>query len=343
MTAMQRAPKPKADTKNTPVVPPMYRPRPAPTTLAMRQGKSRAEGVPRSQAPAATKLPPSITTQITTGKPQQQNQIAPTMALQTSIGERLSKRVAALGNCSRTEAEQYIEGGLVKVDGIRIETIGHRVEAHQNIEIHPKASRDYIATVLAEVTLLLHKPVGFDCGEGTNPALYLLTKNTQAKGTSLGYAQSQIQFIERHFANLRPTTPLPKEASGLIVFTQDFRIARKLNDDADRVEQECLVHVQLRRGKGIADLHVAVERLCHGLTFNGVPLPPMRVSVSQHTEQGAIALRFAFKGARPGQIPEMCERVGLQLMAIQRIRIGRIPLGDLPLGQWQYLPAFKTF
>jgi 23S rRNA pseudouridine2604 synthase len=152
--------------------------------------------------------------------------------------------------------------------------------------------------------------------------------------------------LQRHFSNLTPTTPLPFEASGLIVFTQDFRIARKLNDDADRVEQECMVQVDAKRAlQGALNedvLYQALDRLCHGLSFNGIPLPPIKVSIAQQTDK-ELWLRFAFKGIRPGQIPQMVERVGLRLMAIKRIRIGRIPMGDLAVGEWRYLPTYKRF
>lgn len=259
------------------------------------------------------------------------------------VGERLAKRLAAHANCSRTEAEQYIEGGWVQVDGQVIEQVGARVLAHQKIELDAKATLE----ALEEVTLLMHKPIGFESGEGRNPALLLLDPSKQSLDPhQAGGAAAATRFLQRHFSNLTPTIPLPVEASGLIVFTQDFRIARKLNDDADRVEQECMVQVDSKRalqGPITEDvLQNAMHRLCHGLSFNGIPLPPIKVSVAQKTPS-ELWLRFAFKGIRPGQIPQMVERVGLRLLAIKRIRIGRIPMGDIPVGHWRYLPSYKKF
>ncbi len=259
------------------------------------------------------------------------------------VGERLAKRLAKQANCSRSEAEQYIEGGWVKVDGKVVEQAGARVLATQKVELDAHAN---LAT-LEEVTLLMHKPVGYESGEGRNPALLLLDPAKQFVDPNLaGGAAAATRFLQRHFSNLTPTTPLPLEASGLIVFTQDFRIARKLNDDADRVEQECMVQVDSKRAlQGpITDevLQTAIRRLCHGLSFNGIELPPIKVSIAQQTPT-ELWLRFAFKGIRPGQIPQMIERVGLRLLAIKRIRIGRIPMGDLPVGHWRYLPSYKKF
>ena len=322
---MQRAPKP--DPKSVEDKP---RVRPPRTTLADRQGLPRGSvRVPFSQAKTVAENRPDRAKQANLAE--------------QKVGDRLAKRLAAQANCSRSQAEQYIEGGWVRVDGHVIESVGARVLAHQKIELDANASLE----ALEEVTILMHKPVGFDSGEGGNPALLLLDPAKQSIDPNLaGGASASTRFLQRHFSNLTPTTPLPNEASGLIVFTQDFRIARKLNDDADRVEQECLVQIDANRAlqSPLTEdvLYQAIDRLCHGLSFNGIPLPPIKVSIAQQTDK-ELWLRFAFKGIRPGQIPQMVERVGLRLLAIKRIRIGRIPMGDLAVGEWRYLPTYKRF
>ena len=317
---MQRAPKP----ENVPAkAEPQARVRPPRTTVADRQGQPRGS----VRAPALGVTTPNARPEHSRDSRDERRPEAP------KVGERLAKRVAEQAQCSRSQAEQYIEGGWVRVDGQLVESVGARVLPHQNIELDKDAS----LLALESVTLLMHKPVGYDSGEGPHPALLLLDPAKQSIDPNLaGGAGSATRFLQRHFANLTPTTPLPVEASGLIVFTQDFRIARKLNDDADRVEQECLVQV----AGELTDQ--AIDRLCHGLSFNGIPLPPIKVSLAQQTESETW-LRFAFKGIRPGQIPQMIERVGLRLLALKRIRIGRIPMGDLAVGEWRYLPTYKRF
>ena len=322
---MQRAPKP--DPKSLEDKP---RVRPPRTTLADRQGLPRGSvRAPVSQAKTVAENRPDRAKQANIAE--------------QKVGDRLAKRLAAQANCSRSQAEQYIEGGWVRVDGQVIESVGARVLAHQTIELDKNASLE----ALEEITILMHKPVGFDSGEGGNPALLLLDPAKQSIDPNLaGGASASTRFLQRHFTNLTPTTPLPNEASGLIVFTQDFRIARKLNDDADRVEQECLVQIDAKKALQAPltedALYQAIDRLCHGLSFNGIPLPPIKVSIAQQTDK-ELWLRFAFKGIRPGQIPQMVERVGLRLLAIKRIRIGRIPMGDLAVGEWRYLPVYKRF
>ena len=251
---------------------------------------------------------------------------------------RLAKRVAEQLNCSRSTAEQFVEGGFVSVDGQVVEAPGARVRPDQNVTV----AKDASLLELTPVTLLLHKPAGFEAGlgqpaaggtahasrsQGATPATSLL-----AVAYHLAEDASGIRVLQRHFKQLECLTPLPTEASGLVVYTQDKRIARKLAEDIESLEQECIVEV-----KGDIANH-GLQRLCHGLTFNGRPLPPIKVSWQSETK-----LRFALKGIRPGQIPAMCDAVGLSVVAIKRIRIGRVPLAKVPEGQWRYLQPWERF
>lgn len=231
---------------------------------------------------------------------------------------RLAKRLAALLGCSRREAEQYIEGGWVRVDGTVVEAPQFRV-LDQKIELDPQAS---LAPV-EPISILLHKPAGQDVAtalQGIGPA-------TQAADDVSG-----IRILERHFAKLTPTAPLDTNASGLLVFTQDWRIARKLLDDAAKVEHEYVVEVS---GELAPD---GLKLLNHGLRLNGQTLAPAKVSWQNETR-----LRFALKDVRPNQIVQMCERVGLSVIAMKRIRIGRVPMARLQPGQWRYLMAHERF
>ncbi len=250
---------------------------------------------------------------------------------------RLAKRLAQQLGCSRSVAEQYIEGGLVSVDGQVVELPGARVRAEQRVELAPNAS----LLELAPVTLLLHKPPGFEAGlglEGAAPAHASRSQGAPSAVTLLNAAShlpedaSGTRVLLRHFKQLQCFTPLPTPASGLVVYTQDPRIARKLAEDIETLEQECIVEVAGQIMEG------GLQKLCHGLSFNGRPLPPIKVSWQNETR-----LRFALKGIRPGQIPAMCEAVGLRVLSLRRIRLGRVPLAKVPEGQWRYLQAWEKF
>jgi 23S rRNA pseudouridine2604 synthase len=268
---------------------------------------------------------------------------------------RLAKRLADMLACSRREAEQYIEGGWVSVDGVVVEEPQFRV-LNQEIVLSPDAS----LLALTPVTLLLHKPVGYEAveaddggagdaasstrrdagartggggagaGAGVQTAAQLLTNANHSPADRSG-----IRPLKKHFSSVELVTPLATPASGLVVFTNDWRVARKLREDARLLEHEVVVEVsgQIKPG-GLERLN----RIDHGFTYRGALLPPAKVSWQSETR-----LRFALKGEIPGQIAYMCESVGLTITAMKRLRVGRIPLSQLPPGQWRYLMPYERF
>jgi 23S rRNA pseudouridine2604 synthase len=176
---------------------------------------------------------------------------------------RLAKRLAEEAPCSRREAEQYIEGGWVTVDGIVVEEPGSRVQPQQQVVLAPKASLDPVQAV----TLLLHKPAGVDVSAGAEVALQLIRPESR-----VAEDRSGLRFLKRHLVGLSMTDVLDKDASGLLVFTQDWHVARKLVDDAAKIEQEFIVEV---KGELMPN---GLQLLNHGLPFNGKPLAPIKVS-----------------------------------------------------------------
>ena len=240
---------------------------------------------------------------------------------------RLAKRLAQQLACSRREAEQYIEGGWVRVDGVVIEEPQFRVH-DQRIEIDPNAS----LLASGPVTLVLHKPAGIEAGfeGGSGNAQALLIPANRWSGDRSG-----IKPLKKHFSAAELVTPLATAASGLVVFTQDFRIARKLREDASEMEHEVLVETSGSIKPGGLE---RLNRIDHGFTFNGFLLPPTKASW-----QSENRLRFAVKGERPGQLAYLCESVGLRVEAMKRIRIGRLPMSQLPMGHWRYLLPQERF
>lgn len=235
---------------------------------------------------------------------------------------RLSKRVAALAQCSRAEAERYIADGWVSVDGQVVERPQHPVSG-ETVTIDPNARLE----PEQPATLLLHKPPGFDAISGARPAAALAVSATHWAEDA-----SDVRLLKRHFVNLTPLVPLDNDASGLMVLTQDGRVRRRLTEDGDEIEQEFIVEV----GGEIAPY--GLHRLNHGLSYQGRVLPPGKVSW-----QNEVRLRFALKAVQGGQLRDMCAQVGLGVVAIRRIRIGRIALGKMPVGTWRYLPVGERF
>lgn len=240
---------------------------------------------------------------------------------------RLAQRVAALLQCSRAEAEQYVRNGWVSVDGRVVEAPQHRV-TDERVEIDPDARLDAVEPA----TILLNKPVGIDAIEGPCPAVALITPETRWADDPSG-----VRLLQRHFHRLTPLVPLERDASGLMVLTQDGRVRRRLTEDADGIEHEYLVEIS---GE-LAPYGMAKMR--QGLEYRGRVLPACNVSW-----QNENRLRFAIKGAREGQLRWMCAQAGLDVVSIRRLRIGRIgigkdPNGAMPPGAWRYLPTGQKF
>lgn len=232
---------------------------------------------------------------------------------------RLSKRLIELVSCSRREAELYIEGGWVLVDGQVVEEPQFKV-LEQKVELHPDAT----LTPRAPVTLLLHALPDSDLSA---PAATLLSADTHWADDTSG-----IRLLRANYFGLTHAAPIQSGASGLVVFTQDWRVMRKLTEDAVKNEHEYIVEVN-------GTLSPAeLASLNHGLDFNGHALPPMKVSWQNETR-----LRFAMKNPPPGLIAHMCESVGLTLIGMRRIRIGALAMGKLPAGQWRFMAPNEKF
>jgi 23S rRNA pseudouridine2604 synthase len=239
---------------------------------------------------------------------------------------RLSKRMGELGLCSRREADRWIENGWVKVDGQVINTLGVRVSPQAHIEID-KAARDHQS---AQVTILLHKPVGYVSGQaedGYEPAVVLIRPENRWPGDD-----SPIQFSHNHLRGLAPAGRLDIDSTGLLVLTQDGRVAKQLIGENSSVEKEYLVRVEGR----LSD--TGLKQLRHGLMLDGVTLKPAEVSW-QNQDQ----LRFVLREGRKRQIRRMCEMVGLYVTGLKRVRSGNVLLGGLPAGQWRYLRPDESF
>ena len=235
---------------------------------------------------------------------------------------RLAKRVADLARCSRIEAEQYIKGGWVSVDGRVVEDPAHPIST-ETVALDPAA----LLETVEPATILLHKPVGYDTISGRKAAAGLVQPDTRWADDPSG-----VRLLERHFHRLTPLVPLDAEASGLMVLTQDGRVWRRLTEDGDAIEQEFVVEVS----GNIAPY--GLRKLNHGLHYNGRALPPCKVSW-----QNEIRLRFALKGVQGGQLRDMCAQVGLDVVAIRRLRIGKVALAKMPVGLWRYLPVGERF
>ncbi len=237
---------------------------------------------------------------------------------------RLSKLMSDKGICSRREADQFIEKGLVYVNGEKISVLGTKVDPNASVTLDTKAliSQKKLATII------LNKPVGYVSAQPEDdyePAIRLLKNENQ-------FGQQKRKLERQDLTGLAVAGRLDIDSQGLLIFTQDGRLAKKLIGENSEIEKEYLVRVQ-----GVLP-NDKLRLLCHGLSLDGKKLKPAKVSW-QNEDQ----LKFILREGKKRQIRRMCEAVGLRVTGLKRVRVGNVKLGNLPEGQWRFLESNESF
>ncbi|MBL8188543.1 MAG: rRNA pseudouridine synthase [Acidobacteria bacterium] len=236
---------------------------------------------------------------------------------------RLSKLMAHRGICSRREADAFIEQGLVMVDGQIVSQLGTKVSPNAKIQLARQASQQQENLA----TIILNKPIGYvsaQAEDGYEPAIVLLTRANQ-------FGESKLKLRPEHLRGLAVAGRLDIDSQGLLLFTQDGRIAKKIIGEHGKVEKEYIVRV----GGLLPDSRLQLLR--HGLELDGKPLKPAKVEWINDDQ-----LRFVLTEGKKRQIRRMCELVGLRVLGLKRVRIGKLKLGNLPEGKWRFLESGET-
>jgi 23S rRNA pseudouridine2604 synthase len=246
---------------------------------------------------------------------------------------RLAKRVAAQLACSRSDAENYITGGWVRVNGELQEAPQSRVHDRDVVEVDPKARLE----ALASMTLIWHKPAGLAMPDGEVPLPWAL----QHLGAPQRWSgdRSGVRLLKAHAQQLQIAAGLAAKASGLVVLTQNPGVARKLSDASDAVEHEWLAEVAQDPALQDADRREAVLQSLGKVVF----VDGTAVSKARASWQSEWRVRLAIKGYLDGQVAHLAERAGLSLTGLRRLRVGRLSLTPLPEAQWRFLLLHERF
>lgn len=244
---------------------------------------------------------------------------------QVQNGERLSKIIANRNLCSRREADDYLAAGLVSVNG-KIAHLGQKIPFDQINSLDIQIAKEAQNLQNQKITIILHKPVGYVSGtpeDGKIHALTLITAENQEKSPL-----DPIEFSPHILRGLAPAGRLDSDSSGLIIYTQDGRIAKQIIGEKvqHKVEKEYLVRF-------VGEISPEkIKLLQHGLFLDGKALKPAWVKLLNEGQ-----LHFILQEGRKRQIRRMCELVGLKVIGLKRVRIGKIMLKNLPLGKWRFL------
>lgn len=236
---------------------------------------------------------------------------------------RLSKLMSERNLSSRREADEWIAKGWVKVNGEIIKELGTKVSPDCEIEIAPNAKKAQAQLV----TIILNKPIGYVSAQpepGYIPAVKLITPENQYIPNA--HPKIEIPIQRSHFDGLAVAGRLDIDSQGLLLFTQDGRLAKKIIHQDSETEKEYLVRYQGSLSQE------NLQQLKYGLELDGKPLKRALVEVLNQDQ-----LKITLREGRKRQIRRMLELVGLRVTGLKRVRIGKLMLGSLPEGKWRFL------
>ncbi len=230
--------------------------------------------------------------------------------------KRINKYLADRGLCSRREAEELINKGWVKVNGEVLKDLAYRVSPTDKVEVDEKVQKH----LKKKLTIIINKPLGYVSAQAEGeykPAIRLATP----KNFYGGKTAPRIQY--QGFA---PAGRLDIDSTGLLVLTQNGKLAKQIIAPDSEVEKEYIVFT-----KGEITPQ-KIKKLEFGISLDGKKLKKAIV-----TQEGNNKLRFILREGKKRQIRRMCETVDLQVTSLKRIRIGQLKLGNLPVGQWRLM------
>lgn len=215
---------------------------------------------------------------------------------------RLNKAISDSGYCSRREADTLIEKGRVTVNGEK-STLGDRVMPGDEVRVDGKL----ISENAAEVFIMLNKPVGITCTTDTR------------------FDDNVVDFV-KHPERIFPVGRLDKPSEGLLLLTNEGDIVNKILRAGNKHEKEYIVKV---------DRHVTDEFIKR--MGSGIPILETVTKRCKVERVSRFEFRIILVQGLNRQIRRMCEYLGYEVVALQRIRLMNLVLGDLPVGEWRDL------
>ncbi len=220
--------------------------------------------------------------------------------------ERLQKLLSAAGECSRRQAEGYIQAGRVTVNG-QTAQLGDRADpARDRVELDGKP----VLTRSGRTYIMLNKPRGY------------VTTLSDEKGR-----KTVAELVADCPARVWPVGRLDMDSEGLLLLTDDGALTHRLTHPAHQVEKEYQVRVT-------GDLERALPLLSAPVWSEGEKLTADRVE-----RTGRDTVTVVIHQGKNRQVRRMCAAAGLKVNRLRRVREGAVCLGGLRPGQWRPLTA----
>jgi 23S rRNA pseudouridine2605 synthase len=222
---------------------------------------------------------------------------------------RLNKYLAHSGVCSRREADKLITSGQVKVNGMVISELGYKVQASDNIEYGNKTLRREQL-----VYVLLNKPKGFITS----------LEDPFERKTVMSLVENSVK--ERIY----PVGRLDKNTTGLLLFTNDGEMTKKLTHPSHNIKK--IYHVVL--DKALTKNHFL--EITEGIELEDGPIKPDAIAYVENTENRK-EIGIEIHSGRNRIVRRIFEHFGYKIIKLDRVKLGGLTKKDLARGQWRYL------
>ncbi|MFZ0490823.1 MAG: pseudouridine synthase [Salegentibacter sp.] len=223
-------------------------------------------------------------------------------------GIRLNKYIANAGVCSRRDADIFISAGSVTVNGKVITEMGYRVKLTDEVKFDGRS-----ITPEKPEYILLNKPAGFfttgSTEKGGRTVMDLLSKATKAK--------------------LDPVGKLDTQAMGLLLFTNDGTMAKKLAKPKNGIRQ--IFHVQLNKNLSQEDL----EKIREGVFLGKGKVIVQDVSYVHDRPKNEVGLEL--NSIKPHIVQSLFKSLDYEVVKLDRVSFGPLTKKDLPRGRWRHL------
>lgn len=220
--------------------------------------------------------------------------------------KRLAKALAAAGVASRRACEELIFTGKVEVNG-KIEFVPQTLVSWDEDDILVEGRR--IKGEEKKAYYILNKPVGYICSN-----------------TRVGSKRIILDLFDDADQRLFTIGRLDRDTSGLLLVTNDGHFAQKVIHPSSRIVKEYLI-------KTLQEIsHEHLQSISEGAFVEGSWVKPVRV-----TKVRKGTLKIAVMEGKKREVRIFVQKVGLDIVSLERIRIGSLTLGPLPIGTWRDL------
>lgn len=221
---------------------------------------------------------------------------------------RLNRYVANSGVCSRREADIYISAGNVTVNGKPITEMGYKVQLSDDVRFDGRrlnpVKKEYV---------LLNKPKDFTTTgrdeHGRRTARSLVSKASKTE--------------------LKPIGKLDKDTTGLIIFTNDGEMSKRLNSPKNGLRK--IYHVELNKALRSADL----KRIQEGLTVEDHVVRVQEVSFVENAPKNQVGIELS--SSRNNIVKRIFEELDYEIVKLDRVVYASLTKKDLPRGHWRFL------